>query len=192
MPHLPPLLVDIPRNPILAVGLPVGLGVATGLLTRKGKYGPDSVWYKSLNKPRFDPPKWAFGVVWPALYAAMGYSSHLIVKTLDRTPPGLGRQQVSRALSLYYLQLALNQAWTPLNFGLGNLTVALIDLVALTSTLGLWVTELKDVNEKAFWLTLPYLAWSTYATYLNGSLWWHNVGSNWVAKLQGKVQKKSK
>jgi benzodiazapine receptor len=68
MASLPPLLVDIPRNPFLAVGIPVTLGVATGLLTRTSSNSPDSIWYKSLTKPSWDPPRWAFGIVWPLLY----------------------------------------------------------------------------------------------------------------------------
>lgn len=43
----------------------------------------------------------------------MGYASHLTVKTLDRTPPGLGRDKVRLALGLYYAQLGLNMVWSP-------------------------------------------------------------------------------
>lgn len=50
----------------------------------------------------------------------MGTASHLTVKALDRTPPGLGRTRALNALKLYYLQLALNQVWTPLFFGAGE------------------------------------------------------------------------
>ncbi|PWN25840.1 TspO/MBR-related protein [Jaminaea rosea] len=192
MASLPPLLIDLPRNPLVAVGIPVGLGIGTGLLTRNGTYGPNSLWYKSLNKPRFDPPKWAFGVVWPTLYAAMGWSSHLLVKALDRTPSGLGRQRALRSLSLYYIQLALNQSWTPLNFGFGSLGFALLDITALTSTIFVWLDTARHVDERVLWLNLPYAIWSTYATYLNGSLWWQNGGAKVVQDLVGRVMGKSK
>ena len=96
----------------MAVGLPMGLGFATGFLTRESKYGPKGAWYKSLQKPEYNPPRWAFGVVWPLLYASMGWSSHLIVKALDRTPPGFGRDRTRFALGLYWTQLALNQSVT--------------------------------------------------------------------------------
>jgi hypothetical protein len=37
---LPPLLVDLPRSPIFAVGLPLAASFATGLLTRNAQHGP--------------------------------------------------------------------------------------------------------------------------------------------------------
>lgn len=64
-------------------------------------------WYKSLQKPSLNPPEWTFGVVWPLLYASMGWASHLTVKALDRTPPGFGRQKAHLAMKLYYAQLLL-------------------------------------------------------------------------------------
>ncbi|PWO00288.1 TspO/MBR-related protein [Tilletiopsis washingtonensis] len=170
---LPPLLVDLPRSPIFAVGLPLAASFATGLLTRNAQHGPRGTWYKSLQKPALDPPAWSFGVVWPALYACMGWASFLTVKALDRTPPGLGRNRAYLALKLYYAQLALNQLWTPLCFGGGYLGAAFIDLTALTGTVGYWFWLLRtEVSREASWYVLPYVAWTTYATYLNGSLWW--------------------
>lgn len=98
----------------------MSLGIATGFITRTSKHSPDSLWYKSLQRPSWEPPRWAFPVVWPILYIGMGYASHLNVKSLDRTPPGLGRTKALRALKLYYAQLFLNQLWTPLFFGAGE------------------------------------------------------------------------
>jgi len=40
---LPGILVDIPRNPVLAVGIPIALGTLSGFPTRKESGG---VWYK--------------------------------------------------------------------------------------------------------------------------------------------------
>ncbi|WP_048076663.1 tryptophan-rich sensory protein, partial [Halorubrum sp. AJ67] len=31
-----------------------------------------SAWFASLELPAFYPPSWAFGVVWPILYALLG------------------------------------------------------------------------------------------------------------------------
>ncbi|CEH18378.1 Peripheral-type benzodiazepine receptor and related proteins [Ceraceosorus bombacis] len=185
---LPPILIDIPRSPVFAVGLPLAASFATGLLTRHSKYGPRSFWYQSLKKPTLDPPAWSFGVVWPALYASMGWASFLSVKALDRTPPGLGRDKALLSLKLYYLQLALNQAWTPLCFGGGYLGAAFTDLVALTGTVGYWFYLLQtEVSKEASWFIAPYLAWTTYASYLNGSLWWNNSGKHLWANLKKKA-----
>ncbi|UZJ51301.1 hypothetical protein CBS101457_000621 [Exobasidium rhododendri] len=169
---LPPLFIDIPRNPILAVGIPVVLGSLTGYVTRTSSYSPDSAWYKSLAKPKWEPPRWAFGAVWPILYLSMGYASHLNVKALDRTPPGFGRARAMRGMKLYYAQLLLNQLWTPLFFGAGQLSAASANLLALTGTVAAWGLTLKDVDERAALLTIPYFAWTAYATALNGYIWW--------------------
>ncbi|KAL9931549.1 hypothetical protein V8E36_009546 [Tilletia maclaganii] len=192
MAYLPPLLIDIPRNPILAVGLPVALGSATGFLTRKGPHSVQSTWYKSLIKPSFQPPPWAFGVVWPALYVAMGYASHLNVKALDRTPPGFGREQTKYSLALYYAQLALNMAWSPLMFAAGSLTGSLAGILALDAVAVTWALNLRKTSKDAALLTLPYLAWLGYATAINASIWFTNGGKDDIDRGLASAKKEGK
>lgn len=43
--NLPPILLDIPRNAVLAIGMPLVLGSLSGLPTAKVVNGP---WYKVL------------------------------------------------------------------------------------------------------------------------------------------------
>lgn len=43
MSPLPEVLLDVARNPYLAVGLPIGLGALTGYVT---KSGTESIWFK--------------------------------------------------------------------------------------------------------------------------------------------------
>ena len=95
---------------------------------------------------------------------------------------GLGRQQVLRSLSLYWIQLGLNQIWTPLNFGAAQFGLATLDITSLAVTLAYWLNDLKDVNKQAFWLNVPYLAWTGYATYLCGANWWLNGGKDSVSR----------
>ncbi|CAD6903754.1 unnamed protein product [Tilletia controversa] len=192
MANLPPLFIDIPRNPIFAVGLPVALGLGTGFLTRNGTHSPGSAWYKSLTKPSFQPPAWAFGVVWPLLYVSMGWASHLNVKALDRTLPGLGRDQAKFSLALYYGQLALNMAWSPLMFAAGNITAALASILALDTAALTWALNLRKTSQDAALLTIPYLAWLAYATAINASLWYDNGGKDSVNRLVGKAEKEGK
>ncbi|KAK0545986.1 hypothetical protein OC846_005443 [Tilletia horrida] len=192
MAHLPAILVDIPRNPIFAVGLPVTLGLTTGFLTRSGPHSTSSTWYKSLNKPSFQPPRQAFGIVWPLLYAAMGYSSHLTVKALDKTPPGFGREQARWSLGLYYTQLALNMAWSPLMFAAGNLTAALGGILALDVAAVTWTLNTRKTSRDAALFNIPYLLWLAYATTINASIWYENGGRDSLDRLLGKAKKEGK
>jgi len=74
------------------------LGGLSGWLSNSG-YG--NGWFDTLRKPMFMPPGWAFGVVWPILYALMGVALAMVLA--DRTSD---RRRF--ALTLFFIQLALN------------------------------------------------------------------------------------
>ncbi|KAF5344079.1 hypothetical protein D9758_008868 [Tetrapyrgos nigripes] len=89
---------------------------------------------------------------------AMGYASHLAVKAFDASISPSAQDDLQLGLTLYYAQLAMNFAWTPLFF---NSKRALFD---------------KHTNGQTTYFLLPYCLWLTYATYLNGGIWWLNKG----------------
>ena len=69
----------------------------------------ESAWFASLELPAFYPPGWAFGVVWPILYALCGAGAALVyLAGRDGAAPA-GR--VRTALALFGVQLAVNVAW---------------------------------------------------------------------------------
>src|SRR3954466_9274802 len=78
------------------------LGGASGWVSNSG-YG--NAWFDALQKPSFMPPGWAFGVVWPILYALMGIALGMIL-----AEPESPRRKT--ALTLFFVQLALNFAWS--------------------------------------------------------------------------------
>ncbi|KAH7914194.1 TspO/MBR-related protein [Hygrophoropsis aurantiaca] len=169
---LPPLLLAIPRNSITAVGLPIALGLFSGHNT---KNVVRNHWYKSLRFPPARPPGWVFPIVWPVLYAGMGCASHIAVKALDGAETESTRSGLSLALTLYYSQLALNCLWSPLFFGSKKIGWALVDSTALLVTT-FYMTSLmhKCTGGDTTYLLLPYCAWLSYATYLNGGIWFMN------------------
>lgn len=68
--------------------------------------------------------------------------------------------------TLYSIQLALNLAWTPLYFGLGQPIAASADILALGGTLAYLVKVWGEVDPICGWLLAPYLGWVSFATYL--------------------------
>ncbi|HYE62096.1 MAG TPA: TspO/MBR family protein [Phycisphaerales bacterium] len=126
---------------------------------------PDA-WYQSLSKPAWNPPSWVFGPVWTALYATMGVASWLVWRERARRP-----RHVRAALAAYAVQLALNAAWSPLFFGLRRPDLALIDIVLLWAAIVATVVLFWRVHKAAGAILLPYLAWVTFATALNLTIW---------------------
>ncbi len=117
-------------------------------------------WYDGLAKPAFQPPGWAFGVVWTILYILMGIAVALILAE----PPSPRRQT---ALTLFFVQLALNFAWSPIFFGGAMVEVGLVVILAMLLTATATANLFRRIRPVAGWLLIPYLAWLCLATALN-------------------------
>ncbi|GAA5984497.1 hypothetical protein JCM5350_004736 [Sporobolomyces pararoseus] len=169
--QLPSFLYEITRMPAVAVGLPLVFGMLNGQITKTSV----KTWFPTLKKPAGNPPPVAFPVAWTFLYLSMGLASHLLVKKYDSALPGSPlRNAADHALKLYWLQFALNQAWTPLFFGLKQVGLALLDIGALTTATYVLTYEAYKVDSRTSFLLVPYCAWLTFASYLNGGIWYLN------------------
>lgn len=113
-------------------------------------------WYTSLNKPALNPPSWVFGPVWTFLYILIGYSFYLYLKK----PTTLG-------ITLFVVHMLLNFAWSPLFFSLHQPTWALYDIILMLITLVWTIYLFNKRSHLAAGLLLVYLAWVSFATYLN-------------------------
>jgi benzodiazapine receptor len=134
-----------------------------------GVFGMPGEWYAALRKPSWNPPSWIFGPVWTLLYTLMAVAAWWVWKN------GGWRAQ-GRPLGLYLLQLALNAAWTPLFFGFHRPDLALIDILLLLAAILVTMAAFFRVSRLAGLLLVPYLAWVSFATILNFTLWWMNRG----------------
>jgi benzodiazapine receptor len=121
-------------------------------------------WYAGLQKPSWNPPNWIFGPVWTALYTTMAIAAWLVWKR-----GGFAVQHV--ALSLFLAQLLFNALWSPLFFGLRQPALAFADILLLWLTLLGTVAAFWKVRPLAGALLVPYLAWVTFASALNFTLW---------------------
>lgn len=122
-------------------------------------------WYAYLNKPFFSPPNYLFGPVWTTLYALMGISVYLIWTKRVKN------KKAQDALKLFWIQLALNFIWTPIFFGAKKLLLAQIVIVFMWIFILKTIKAFAKINKTASYLLYPYLAWVSFATLLNFSLW---------------------
>jgi len=118
-------------------------------------------WYAALIKPEWNPPAWVFGPAWTLLYTLMAVAAWLVWR----------RVGFSRPLAFYFVQLVLNAVWTPIFFGAHQLGWALAEIVVLWSAILLTLLSFRCVSPAAGWLFVPYLAWVSFATFLNLTLW---------------------
>ncbi|MBP9718550.1 tryptophan-rich sensory protein [Candidatus Gracilibacteria bacterium] len=122
-------------------------------------------WYATLQKPLLSPPSWVFGPVWTALYFLMGVSLFLVLRK------GVKERRVKEAALIFCIQLGLNVLWSLLFFGLHSPILALIDIIALWFSIGWTIVVFYKLSRPAGLLLIPYLAWVSFASYLNYAIW---------------------
>lgn len=142
---------------LICIPVVVLLGLLSGVV---GQDGPDSAWFEALEKPKAFPPPATFGIVWSILYAVMGFALALIISAY-------GARGRSPALGLFFVQFALNLAWSPVFFGLHRMTDALIILVVMLIVAVLTAMQFLRVRWVAGVLMMPYIVWLVFACYLN-------------------------
>lgn len=135
-------------------------GSVSGWLSNSG-YG--NSWFDGLIKPSFMPPGWAFGVVWPILYVMLGLALALVLAA----PPS-GRR--SNALILFFAQLALNFAWSPVFFAAHAIRPALVIIVVMAGLAALAAGQFRHIRPVAAALMVPYLLWLCFAAALNSAI----------------------
>ncbi|KPQ00748.1 MAG: tryptophan-rich sensory protein TspO [Bacteroidetes bacterium HLUCCA01] len=143
--------------------LPVLVGVTASMATATSV----TTWYAGLEKPFFSPPNWLFGPVWTLLYVLMGVSSYLVF-----IRPASAERKIG--LDVYGVTLVLNFAWSFLFFYFRSPGIALVDIVILWFFILGMIIQFYRVRPVAGLLQIPYLLWVTFATMLNGAVWWLN------------------
>ncbi|KAK6336421.1 hypothetical protein TWF696_001976 [Orbilia brochopaga] len=146
-------------SPAACTILPIALGSAVGWSLSpsiKRKI------YDSLRQPPLHPPSYLFPPVWTLLYGLMGYSIHHFHATSSTHP------SFPATTALYTLQLSLNLLWTPLFFGLERPALACVDILALGGCISALTANYFAAGDSvAGWCMVPYVAWVSFATYLN-------------------------
>ena len=122
-------------------------------------------WYSTLVKPALNPPSFLFGPVWSLLYLLMGIAVFIVWKK------GIQEKNVRHAINIFVLQLILNAIWSPIFFGMQNPALGLVDVSLMWLAIVWTIVAFWKVSKSAAWLLIPYIAWVSFALYLNLSIW---------------------
>lgn len=136
------------------------LGSASGWLSNSGY---DNGWFAALAKPGFMPPGWLFGVVWPILYFLLGLALAMVL-----AQPQSDRRR--NALILFFSQLALNLAWSPIFFAAHDISLAKITIFLMAAIAAAAAGQFFRLQRLAGLLLIPYLAWLVFAAALNTAI----------------------
>ena len=139
----------------IPIGVALLLGVAGGFLT---DIGP---WYRDLKKPRLNPPNWLFGPAWTVILGLAAWSAIIAWNAS-------GNEDERRlVIVLYGANALLHLLWSPLFFKFKRPDWALVEVSFLWASLVALVVGIAPISSTASLLIWPYLAWVTFATWLN-------------------------
>ena len=117
-------------------------------------------WYDALSKPSWQPPNWAFGVVWTVLFILFAVSLILVWNTRPHT-------------ALHYAIMAaavlngiLNVAWSALFFGNKLIFPAAYEAMLLFLSVILVMLLAWPISRPAGLLLIPYAVWTAFASFL--------------------------
>ncbi len=149
----------------ILVGTCLALGYFSGMVTQSSI----KTWYPTIIKPSFNPPNWLFAPVWTTLFVFMGVAGGLVWSQINKK-----KEEVSKAMLFFTIQLVLNVLWSILFFGLKNPLLALIEITILWLMIYETFIKFNKINKIAGYLFIPYLIWVGFAAFLNLNIWWLN------------------
>jgi benzodiazapine receptor len=143
------LVAVVITSVVLAVG---------GALTNVG------TWYRRLRKPSWNPPNWAFGPAWTLI---LGLAAWAGVLAWNHAPDDAGRWRIG---VLFGANIVLHMLWSPLFFNLKRPDWALIEVPLLWLSILALMIGLAPLAPLAPLLLAPYLAWVSFAAFLNWTI----------------------
>lgn len=146
----------------ICVTLCLSLGILSGFSTA------DSItsWFQFIKKPSWNPPNWLFGPVWTVLYIMMGIAVALIWQSKHKNK--------TIAITLFIVQFILNLGWSFIFFNMHLMGWAFVEIIIMLIFILFTIFSFKKINKTAALLLLPYLCWVSFATVLNGTIWYLN------------------
>ncbi len=150
-----------------------------------------TTWYVGLAKAPLGPPNYVFGPVWITLYALIGIALYLVWRNSWHVKNHIiegdrrawnsmskrfwtGDLQKQNIMALFAIQWILNVAWSVIFFGLHQPGWAFFEIIALWVSIIYLMINFYRVSKSAAWILVPYLAWVSFAAYLNCFTWIKN------------------
>jgi tryptophan-rich sensory protein len=148
--------IPTPSLPTLVAG-----GIAVVVLGVGGAMTNVGPWYRDLRKPSWNPPNWAFGPAWTVILGLAAWAGAL----------AWGHAQDSAARTrigvLYGVNILFHLLWSPLFFNLRRPDWALVEVVFLWVSILALIIGLAPIAPAAAWMLGPYIAWVSFAAFLN-------------------------
>lgn len=152
--------VDLPK--LVAA---IAISQAAGLIGSAFTFSAIPTWYATLTKPTFSPPNAIFGPVWTILYTLMGIAAYLVWRQ------GAKKRAVRTALLIFGIHLLLNALWSVIFFGLRSPLLAFGEIILLWGMIIWVILAFRRIDTRTTLWLLPYLAWVSFAGYLNFTIW---------------------
>jgi len=132
---------------------------------------PDSLYYRRLDKPSWNPPDAVFPVVWSTLYADIAATSGTVISRLRETGRNSEVRTYAAALGT---NLALNAGWSYVFFRSHKPALSAVWAGALAASSADLVRRTAKVDRRAGAALAPYAAWTAFATALSTEVWRRN------------------
>jgi benzodiazapine receptor len=152
-----------PSTLVKTAGAVFATAAVGGLASRPA----ESSWYARLRKPAFQPPRQAFAIVWPILYADIAAVS---ASTIDHLR-GRNPQQARAYVALLTANLVLNGSWTWLFFSRRRLGAAAVAAAVLTASSADLTRRAVDASGSSAAVLGLYPLWCAFATLLSARIW---------------------
>ncbi|MBT8405559.1 MAG: tryptophan-rich sensory protein [Gemmatimonadetes bacterium] len=125
-------------------------------------------WYDALAKPSWTPEPAFIGLMWQIIYP-------IIFLTFGFVFLQAARRKIPATVALpFAINLVANLAFTPIQFGLRNLTLATVDILVIWVSI-VWMVAAVWTHYR--WVAVaqaPYFAWVSTASVLQISIDWMN------------------
>jgi len=146
---------------LVSLALPQIAGLSAAAFTVTG----DGSWYRTIQKPEWNPPGWLFAPVWTTLYILMSIAFFIIWKSVA------DKKAKRTAMAFWIVQLVFNFFWTIIFFYAQQIGYALAEMVLLWLLIFITIFLFARISKLAAWLLVPYISWVSFALMLNYAIW---------------------